>query len=157
MKKLALFVAFFLFLGLSAYAEDDALAQMRAELRENSREVVKTYMALPPDQEVKFLAIYADFDLDTKGLNDIRIKNIQEYSKIYKNVTEELAEKIMKANYSFVEKREDINKKYSKRIAKELSPTVSLKFLHLVRFIQSLVDSELYYQIPMFTKSPEKK
>lgn len=157
MKKLALFVAFFLFLGLSAYAEDDALAQMRAELRENSREVVKTYMALPPDQEVKFLAIYADFDLETKELNDTRINNISEYAKIYQNVDNKLAEKIMKANFSFVDKREAINKKYAKKISKELSSTVALKFLHLQRFVQSLVDSELYYEIPFFKTSSDKK
>jgi tRNA nucleotidyltransferase/poly(A) polymerase len=157
MKKLALIITVFLFSSLFTYAGDDALAQMRAELRENAREVVKTYMALPPDQEVKFFAIYGDLDLEMKALNDTRINNITEYSKIYQNVDEKLAEKIMKANYTFVDKRESINKKYSKRISKELSPTVALKFLHLQRFVQSLVDSELYYELPIFKPSAEKK
>src|SRR5277367_5124105 len=54
---------------------------LRHNVRSEKTQLMSTMMQLVPDEAAKFWPIYRDYDAELTKLNDLRVANIEEYSK----------------------------------------------------------------------------
>lgn len=52
-------------------------------------------MELDPDESAKFWPIYRDYDAELTKVNDLRVKNIEDYAKAYNDMTDEKADELV--------------------------------------------------------------
>lgn len=67
---------------------------LRKDVRSQKAAVMNAVMQLDTDQSAKFWPIYRDYDTELTKLNDLRVANIEEYSRTYNHLTDEKGERI---------------------------------------------------------------
>src|SRR4051812_19072109 len=81
--------------NLRAYVE-----LLRSDLRTQKVAITAMMMALGEAEDEKFWPIYRDYETQLAKLNDERIKGIEEYADNFAKVTDELADRLIRAALS---------------------------------------------------------
>lgn len=85
--------------GKAATAEDLNIREYVTLLRHNVRleksKLMGAMMELDPDESAKFWPIYRDYDAELTKVNDLRVKNIEDYAKAYNDMTDEKADELV--------------------------------------------------------------
>jgi hypothetical protein len=69
---------------------------LRHNVRAEKTQIMGAMMQLDPDDAAKFWPIYRDYDAELTKLNDLRVANIEEYSKFYNQMTDEKADELVR-------------------------------------------------------------
>src|ERR1700758_3165123 len=65
---------------------------LRSDLRQQKAEAMGAVMQLSAADAAKFWPVYSEYDAELRKLNDSRVANIQEYARIYSDMTDEKAD-----------------------------------------------------------------
>lgn len=157
MKRLLLSLIFLL-TGIALYAQttDDVIELIKSDLKTNSKEIITEEMKFTSSESEIFWPIYREFEHELDKLSDKRIKNIKEFTANFDSLTNQKADEIMKSSFSFLEDRLSLNKKYYKKIAAAISPTVAAKFMQLENEIQLIIDLNVVSMLPYIKKAGPK-
>jgi hypothetical protein len=106
-------------------------------------------MQLDPDEAAKFWPIYRDYDAELSKLNDLRVANIEEYSRTYNQLTNEKADELVHNAMAFQKQREDLLAKYYDRVKQEMGAITAARFVQVENQLLLVIDLQIASSLPI--------
>jgi hypothetical protein len=106
-------------------------------------------MQLDPDEAAKFWPIYRDYDAELSKLNDLRVANIEEYSRTYNQLTNEKADELVHNAMAFQRQREDLLAKYYDRVKQEMGAITAARFVQVENQLLLIIDLQIASSLPI--------
>lgn len=155
MKKLIL-AAVFLLSTLTIFAQttNDLIELVKSDVKVTRKALITETMVFTEAESEIFWPIYREYEYKLEELANKRIAILKDFTANYENLSNEKADDLMKASFSFLEDRLSLNEKYYKKFAKELSPTIAAKYYQVENEIQLLIDLSLASELPYAIKMP---
>jgi hypothetical protein len=135
--------------GAALYGQDAYMELLRSDLGTQKVAIITEGMELTDAQAAVFWPIYRKYDAELTVLNDARIAVIKDYAQNYEQMTEAKADDLTKRTFAFLESRIKLQKKYYKEFSKALSPVLAAKYMQIERSINTLMDFQIMYEIPL--------
>lgn len=153
-----LFSIVFLLTGFTLYAQttDDLIELVKSDIKTNSKAIITQEMNFTSAESEIFWPIYREYEHEKDKLSDKRVATIKEFAANYDSLTNKKADELMKSTFSFMEDRLALNKKYYKKFAEALSPTLAAKFMQLENELQLVIDLNIVSMLPYVKKSEMK-
>jgi hypothetical protein len=152
-KKSAIAMATFAFLVFAPrmMAQDKAQpqkapAKAAAPATTEKDQNLKEYIKL---EAAKFWPIYRDYDAELSKLNDLRVANIEEYSRTYNQLTNEKADELVHNAKAFQKQREDLLAKYYDRVKQELGTITAARFVQVENQLLLIIDLQIASSLPI--------
>ncbi len=146
-KTTLLFV--FLF-GTLAYSQTTSyLEVLKSDVRTQRRALITGAMSLTEEQAQKFWPIYKEYEAETDKLVDRELELIKKYADMYKGMTDEVADALLNDAMDIDQKQLDLNKKYYKKMKKELGGKVSAKFRMVDNRINLMINLQIAASVPV--------
>jgi len=150
MKRILIVLALLIVPAMSFADDLDKYVElMRSDLRTTKTAVLTEYMHLSEADGTKFWPIQREYETELAKVQDKRIAMIKDYAASYDSLTNAKANTLMAESFKLVEARTTLLKKYSGKIAKEVSPKIGVRFAQVEGFIQSLVDVQVRGEVPL--------
>lgn len=147
MKGLAT-VFFALFLSF-AWAQKEADLEYYQDLfGMNKVQVVTNLIELGENQE-EFWNIYDDYENERRELGLHRYGMVRNYVDQYEDLNNENVDEVLKASMKRRERRDELIKKYYKRLSKEFNPVIAAQFYQIEHYFQSEINVAIFSSLPM--------
>ncbi len=154
MKKLFLFAFLFSLANVFAQDADSYIEILKSEVKTDKKAIITETMQFTEQQSAAFWPIYTEFEYELEKLSNKRIANIKDFAANYDSLTNEKADELIKASFSFLDDRLDLNQKYYKKFAEVLTPIVAAKYMQLENQIQLILDLSIAENLP-FAKTSD--
>ena len=143
-------------IALPALAQDDevkALEQMfqvaKGELTAKRDSALKTLVALDGDKEKAFWSLVGQYDKEMAEQRQQRKALVEEFVAVRAKLTAEQAESLADRVLDLDNARNEVRRKYFKRMAKEVSPVAAAQFLQLQGQFETMGDLKLASAMPL--------
>ena len=152
--KVAALVALAVVLSSSAaYGQSERYVElMREDLKTEKVAIITEAMQMTDDQSSVFWPIYREYDLELSKLVDRRIAIIKGFADSYAMMTDEKAKQIADDSFKLRGDRMNLQKKYYKKVAKELDAIMAVRWMQTERIIESLIDLQITANLPLIQK-----
>jgi hypothetical protein len=130
--------------NLRAYVE-----LLRSDLRTQKLAITATVMALSEEEDAKFWPIYREYETELAKINDDRIKNIKEYADNFDKVTDELADRLIRAALSLEDRRNALQLDVYNKLKAALSAKTAARFIQVENQILLLLDLQIASSLPI--------
>ena len=154
MKKLFLFAFLFSLANVFAQDADSYIEILKSEVKTDKKAIITETMQFTEQQSAAFWPIYNEFEYELEKLANKRIANIKDFAANYDSLTNKKADELIKASFSFLDDRLDLNQKYYKKFADVLTPIVAAKYMQLENQIQLILDLSIAENLPL-AKTPD--
>jgi hypothetical protein len=154
MKKLFLLAFLFSLVNVFAQDADSYIEILKSEIKTDKKAIITETMQFTEQQSAAFWPIYNEFEYELEKLSNKRIANIKDFAANYDSLTNEKADELIKASFSFLDDRFDLNHKYYKKFAEVLTPIVAAKYMQLENQIQLILDLSIAENLPL-AKTPD--
>lgn len=152
MKKLLLFAFLFSLANVFAQDVDSYIELLRSDVKTEKVAIITEVMKFTEKESEAFWPLYREFDFELSKLADKRVANIKDFAVNYDSLTHKKADELIKNSFSFQEDRLSLNKKYYKKFAEVLTPTVAAKYMQVEHQIQLLIDLGIAANLPLAKK-----
>jgi hypothetical protein len=122
---------------------------LRGDVRSQKSAVMSAVMQLDPDDAAKFWPIYRDYDAELAKLNDLRVANIEEYSRTYDQLTDAKADELIRNAMSYQKQRAELLSKYYERVKKELGAITAARFVQAEYQLLLIIDLQIASSLPV--------
>ena len=157
MKKLLLITFLFSLANVFAQDADSYLEVLKSEIKTDKKAIITETMGFTEKESQAFWPIYNEFEHELSKLADKRISNIKDFAANYDSLTNAKAGELLMNSFSFLEDRLSLNKKYYKKFAEALTPTVAAKYMQLENQIQLILDLSIAANLPLAKKPSSKQ
>ena len=149
MKKTILF-AFLLAIGFQSFSQVSSTEQelIKSYFKLTKMALVENAMALSEENGAIFWPLYKQYDVEASKLNQYRIDYLNDYVEQVDNITNEQVDAFLKQANTYNKKMASLKSKYYKRMKKELSSKVAIRFMLVEEYIQTAVKYELLETLP---------
>ena len=113
---------------------------------------IRSTMALPADQEKKFMDIYYIYDIELKKLHNNRLEIIKDFAAKFNNMTNADANSLSKRFFEFRKQRNALLEKYHAKVAKALTPVIAARFVQVESLSQAVTDVKIGSSLPIMPK-----
>ena len=131
-------------LNLRAYVE-----LLRADVRAQKIAFITELMEFTDAEDKAFWPIYRAYDAELSTINDERVAGIEEYSRNYEKVSDELADKLAMKALELESRRTALKQKYYARLKAALSPKTAARFLQVENQLLMIVDLQIAASLPI--------
>lgn len=122
---------------------------LRANVRQDKAEIMGAVMLLSADDAAKFWPIYAEYDAELTKVNDLRVANIEEYSRTYKDMTDEKADELIKNADQYQKMRGELLAKYYERVKQSLGAITAARFVQVEYQLLLIIDLQIAASLPI--------
>jgi hypothetical protein len=122
---------------------------LREDVRSQKSAVMSAVMQLDPDEATKFWPIYRDYDAELSKLNDLRVANIEEYSRTYNQLTDAKADELIHNAMEYQKQRADLLAKYYERVKQELGAVTAARFVQVEHQLLLVIDLQIASSLPI--------
>ena len=157
MKKLLLITFLFSLANVFAQDADSYLEVLKSEIKTDKKAIITETMGFTEKESQAFWPIYNEFEHELSKLADKRISNIKDFAANYDSLSDKKADELLMNSFSFLEDRLSLNKKYYKKFAEALTPTVAAKYMQLENQIQLILDLSIAANLPLAKKPSSKQ
>ena len=149
MKKTILF-AFLLAIGFQSFSQVSSTEQelIKSYFKLTKMALVEHAMALSEENGAIFWPLYKQYDVEASKLNQYRIDYLNDYVEQVDNITNEQVDAFLKQANTYNKKMASLKSKYYKRMKKELSSKVAIRFMLVEEYIQTAVKYSLLETLP---------
>ncbi|MCZ6765911.1 MAG: hypothetical protein O7D32_03180 [bacterium] len=153
MKRICMAVAL-LAIGTTASAQNDAtikayMEMLRSDVRAERIAIVTEVMDFTDEEAGKFWPVYRKFEKEFRGMNDRRLVILQDYAKMYWQISDDQAAKLMKSWLELALKQAFLEKDYYRTFRQAIGGKQAAKFMQLHNQIGLLVRLQLAAELPM--------
>ncbi len=149
MKKLTILLSLFLSIGgLNAQTSNDEIDYMQAMFGMEKRAAVKEFIDLKDSEAKAFWEIYDEYEVTRKVYGKERIVLLDKFTVQYETMTDEESIIWMKSVLSLRDRNEKLIEKYYKKILKESSPGVAMRFYQIESYILSGIRFQILENVP---------
>jgi hypothetical protein len=106
-------------------------------------------MQLDPDEAAKFWPIYRDYDAELTKVNDLRVANIEEYSRTYNQLTDAKADELIHNAMEYQKQRADLLAKYYDRVKQEMGAITAARFVQVEHQLLLIIDLQIASSLPV--------
>ena len=160
MRKLVPVCAALLVLGAVALQAQDeetkALEQLfqvaKGELTAKRDSALKTLVSLDREKEQAFWSLVGQYDKEMAEQRKERRALVEEFVAAHDKLTAAQAEKLADRVLDLDNARNEVRRKYFKRMAKEASPVAAAQFLQLQGQFETMADLKLATAMPLATE-----
>lgn len=152
MKKLLLFAFLFSLANVFAQDTDSYIEVLKSEIKTDKKAIITETMGFTEQESQAFWPIYNEFEHELSKLSDKRISNIKDFATNYDSLSDKKADELLMNSFSYLEDRLNLNKKYYKKFAEALTPTVAAKYMQLENQIQLILDLSIAANLPLAKK-----
>jgi hypothetical protein len=152
MKKLLLVSFIISFTSVFAQDADSYIEILKSEIKTDKKAIITETMGFTEQESAAFWPIYNEFEHELSKLSDKRISNIKDFAANYDSLSDKKADELLMNSFSFLEDRLSLNKKYYKKFAEALTPTVAAKYMQLENQIQLILDLSIAANLPLAKK-----
>jgi hypothetical protein len=131
------------------------IAVSRTQINADRQKAVTLSLPLTATEATAFWPLYREYHGKTGELNDRFYNLVIEYAKSYPGVTDEQAQKFIKAYNDIDEDRIDLREKYAKKFLKILPATKVARYLQIEHRLDVLEELDASSQIPLVKPAPE--
>ena len=137
--------------AIGLFAQDGGLDEkwLNYMVETERRAVFNEGMILTDQNKDTFWAIYDEYE---KGLDEVRkqyMNYLKRYASDYQTITDEQAADLMKMGQNAELERLMLQRKYSKKIAKEIGGKVGARFVQIDNAVYMLLSLQVMDEIPM--------
>ncbi|ABF40925.1 hypothetical protein Acid345_1924 [Candidatus Koribacter versatilis Ellin345] len=132
---------------------DKDIEMLRANLRENRKELMAQNMTLTADEATKFWPIFDQYRKEAIKPNDERWALIKEYAANYDTMTEAQAQDYMKRSTAVDQELHALRLKYVPAFEKVISPKKTALWFQIDRHIDLMINLQLSSLIPLVNAS----
>ncbi|MBP1838386.1 hypothetical protein [Formosa algae] len=147
MKKILL--VFTLVFSLGVFAQDAELEAFKDLFNSEKKTVIGEFLDLDATAAMIFNGIYDAYILERKEISNRRMSLLEKYVEQYDALTDEQADVIVKETFSIRAKSEKLQKKYYKKVKKELGAKTASQFVQFERYVQTSIDEVLQESLPL--------
>jgi hypothetical protein len=122
---------------------------LRQNVRSEKTQLMGAMMQLDPDEAAKFWPIYRDYDAELTKLNDLRVANIEEYSKSYDQMTDEKADQLVRTAIQYQQQRDELLGKYYGQLRDALGGITAARFLQVEHQLLLIIDLQIASRLPI--------
>ena len=148
MKKRILTLSLLAFVCSMVYAQQTETELIRSAFKLDKKAKVASFMQLPDSSAKKFWPIYNQYETERSAIGDRKIRLLEQYAKVYKNLNAVTAEKLWKESAAIQRSEIALREKYAGILKKSISATVAFNFYMVEDYIATAVKAELYTSIP---------
>ena len=130
--------------NLRAYIE-----LLRSDLRTQKVAIITEVMEFTEEEDAKFWPLYRQYETDLAKINDDRIKGIKEYADNFDKISDELADRLVRAALSLEERRHALKVQTYERLKSALSAKTAARFLQVENQILLLLDLQIASSLPI--------
>ena len=128
---------------------DKYVELMRSDLRNGKTELLTEALKLSDAEGKKFWPIQREYETELAKVGDQRIQLLKDYAAAYDSMTATTAKSLMDRAFKIETTRLSVLKKYSDKVAKEVSPRVAARFAQVEAVVNSLIDLKLRAETPL--------
>jgi hypothetical protein len=122
---------------------------MRTNVRDQKAEIMGAVMQLDIDDSAKFWPIYSEYDAELTKLNNLRVKNIEDYAQNYTQMTDEKADALIQKAMDYQKQRPELLAKYYERMKQALGAVSAARFLQVEHQLLLLIDLQIASSLPI--------
>jgi hypothetical protein len=126
---------------------------LRTDVRHQKAQLMGAMMALNAEDAAKFWPIYSEYDAALAKVNDLRVANIQEYAKNYKDLTPEKADELIQKSWQFQKERGELLAQYYGRMKDVLGAVTAARFAQIEHQLLLIVDLQIVSSLPLAQES----
>jgi hypothetical protein len=135
--------------ALAQVSETDMLQQLRADIQADRQAVVAANLGLTDAQGAAFWPLYREYRAEMGKVGDRLQKLIQDYAKVFENVTEAQAKSMVDEMLAIGRDDLKVREAYLPRFRKVLPETKVARFLQIENKIDAIVKFQLADVIPL--------
>jgi len=140
----------------SAQSDQDLIEVARSVVSADRKAVVVAAMELTDTEANDFWPLYREYRTSMDKISDDRMKLVQNYAKLYPNVSNEDAKALLETYTSLEQRQVHQRNIYLKKFAKVLPAAKALRFAQVETRLDVLIHLNLAAQIPL-TPIPQAK
>ena len=126
---------------------------LRSDVRQQKAEMMGAVMQLSAADAAKFWPIYSEYDAALTKVNDLRVANIQEYSRTYSEMTDEKADELIQNALAYEKQRSELLAKYYGRVKQALGATTAARFVQVEHQLLLIIDLQVASSLPIVGQS----
>ncbi len=122
---------------------------LRQDVRSQKSAMMSAVMQLDADEAAKFWPIYRDYDAELSKLNDLRVANIEEYSKSYNQLTDAKADELIHNALDYQKQRGELLAKYYERVKQSMGAVTAARFVQVEHQLLLIIDLQIASSLPV--------
>jgi hypothetical protein len=126
---------------------------LRRNVRQEKAEIMGSVMALSAADAAKFWPIYADYTEELTKVNNLRVANIEEYSRSYNDLTDEKADELVQRAMQYQKMRAELLAKYYDKVKQALGGVTAARFLQVESQLLLIIDLQIASSLPLAGQS----
>ena len=126
---------------------------LRSDIRQRKAEVMSQMMHLSAVEAAKFWPIYSQYDSELNKLSDLRVANIEEYSRTYTEMTNDKADELVRKALAYRRQRSDLLAKYYDRVKEQLGAITAARFIEVEDQLLLIIDLQIDSSLPIVGQS----
>ena len=130
--------------NLRAYVE-----LLRSDIRSQKIAIITELMDFTEAEDAKFWPVYREYETELAKVNDDRLALIKEYAANYKNLTDEVADRLARGTLDVEGRRNALKARYYDRFKSVLSPKKAARFLQVENQMLLLLDLQISASLPI--------
>jgi hypothetical protein len=134
---------------LAGPADDANLEILRDTIRANKKALVAANLTLSDTEAAAFWPLYERYEGELKGVNDRLVKIIEEYTKDYRSLSDERAQKLSEDYLTVEEDRAKVRRAYFADFTKVLPGKKAARFYQIENKMNAVVRYDLAATIPV--------
>jgi Spy/CpxP family protein refolding chaperone len=135
---------------------DQDIEMLRANLRQQRKEIMAQNMTLTPEEATKFWPVFDQYRKEAIKPNDLRWEVMKEYVDHYQAMTDAQAEDYMKRSVAVDQELLELRLKYVPIFEKVISARKTALWFQIDRRIDLLINLQLSSSVPMAGTAPGK-
>ena len=148
MKKLTLTLLLSCF-AVALFAQNSYLEIVRSTIKTEKKALIAEVMELSDAESIPFWEVYNEYDEKLYKLNTDYFSVVMDFADNFENMSDEKANEILnKALKNSIDEAK-LQKTYSKKMTKAISPQKALRFFQAMNKIQVMIDAQMAAEIPL--------
>ncbi len=122
---------------------------LRKDVNAEKARLLGTVMQFDAEDAAKFWPIYRDYDAELNKLNDLRVANIKEYARTYKEMTDAKADELIKSAMAYQKQRDELLGKYYELVKQQLGAITAARFVQVENQLLMIIDLKIASSLPV--------
>ena len=135
--------------AFAGVAADTDLEILRDTIRANKKALIAANLTLTDDEAAKFWSIYDRYEKDLKGVNDRLVALIEDYTKNFKGLSDEKAQKLVQDYLTVEEDRAKVRRDYLDDFTGALPGKKVARFYQIENKMDAVIRYDLAAEIPV--------
>ena len=131
-------------LNLRAYME-----LLRSDVVKEKTNIMGQVMQFDTDEAAKFWPIYNEYDAELKRTGEQKLAMIKKYSDNYENMTDAVADELIRDAAQIDRQRFDLKVKYYGRVKEALGSITAARFIQVENQLLMLIDLQIASSLPV--------